>query len=90
METTVKDSQQLVQSFDVISKYVDNISDVNAIVATASEEQSAVTFDISKQLEDVNSQVKENIQVMEKIVSSSGEVKVVTEELKKEFDFFKV
>ena len=90
IDATAKDSDDLVNSFDDISKCVEHISDVNAIVATASEEQSSVTFDISKQLEDVNCQIQDNLKAMEVIAISSQDVMDISNDLQKEFDFFKV
>ncbi|MFA0630485.1 methyl-accepting chemotaxis protein, partial [Vibrio sp. 10N.222.49.A3] len=47
MRLTKSTTDELAQSFHSISEKVLSISEVNAIVATASEEQSAVTTDIS-------------------------------------------
>ncbi|MDE1312740.1 methyl-accepting chemotaxis protein, partial [Vibrio aestuarianus] len=67
-----------------------SISDVNSIVATASEEQSAVTADISNQLENMSILVHQNIEGIESTVKACESVVEVTKTLSSELSFFKV
>ncbi|MFA4730549.1 methyl-accepting chemotaxis protein, partial [Vibrio vulnificus] len=60
----VNNSQKAVEMvteyFRVISDSVNAISDVNTLVATASEEQSAVSLDISNNIDNVSQVVNQN------------------------------
>ncbi|MFA0519848.1 methyl-accepting chemotaxis protein, partial [Vibrio sp. 10N.222.55.E8] len=66
------------------------ISDVNSIVATASEEQRAVTDDISNQLENMSVLVNQNIEGIENLVKSNESVIEMTNDLNSDLRFFKV
>ncbi|MFA0001353.1 methyl-accepting chemotaxis protein [Vibrio lentus] len=90
MIATKSTTGELAQSFHVISEKVSNISEVNSIVATASEEQSAVTADISSQLENMSILVQQNIEGIESTVKACDSVVEVTKELSSELSFFKV
>ena len=80
----------MTKSFVVISEKVASISDVNAIVATASEEQSAVTMDISKQLEGMSVLVQKNLEGIYETVNSSDRVMKLAHNLKLDMDFFNI
>ena len=90
MIVTKSTTGELAQSFHAISEKVSSISEVNSIVATASEEQSAVTADISSQLENMSTLVQQNIEVIESTVKSSESVGEVTKTLSSELSFFKI
>lgn len=90
MNLTKEATNELTESFAIISEKVTGISEVNAVVATASEEQSAVTQDISKQLEDINSLVQQNIKGIEESTNSNQEVGALAEKLQSELSFFEV
>ncbi|MGF1907775.1 methyl-accepting chemotaxis protein [Aliivibrio salmonicida] len=90
MSMTRLATEELAKSFVIISEKVASISDVNAIVATASEEQSAVTKDISKQLEDMSVLVQKNLEGIEGTVSSSERVMKLASNLKLDMDFFRI
>lgn len=90
MHLTKSTSDELAQSFYAISEKVLSMSEVNAIVATASEEQSAVTVDISKQLENVNILVQQNLDGIKKSTQSNQDIIEVTQDLGSELNFFKV
>ncbi|MFA0517505.1 methyl-accepting chemotaxis protein, partial [Vibrio sp. 10N.222.55.E8] len=90
MSLTQSTTEELTQSFYAISEKVLSISEVNSIVATASEEQSAVTADISNQLENMSVLVQENIEGVENSVKANQSVIEVTKELNSELAFFKV
>ncbi|MFA0000457.1 methyl-accepting chemotaxis protein [Vibrio sp. 10N.261.46.A3] len=90
MNLTRSTSDDLAKSFHSISDKVSGISEVNAIVATASEEQSAVTNDISKQLEHMSFLVHKNLEGIEESVSSNLSSVKITQDLNSELSFFKV
>ncbi|WP_019823545.1 methyl-accepting chemotaxis protein [Vibrio splendidus] len=90
MALTQSTTEALTQSFHAISEKVASISDVNSIVATASEEQSAVTNDISTQLENMSVLVQQNLEGIESSIKSNESVVEVTKELNNELSFFKV
>ncbi|MFA0012239.1 methyl-accepting chemotaxis protein [Vibrio lentus] len=90
MIVTKSTTGELAQSFHTISEKVSSISEVNSIVATASEEQSAVTADISSQLENMSILVQQNIEGIESTVKACDSVVEVTKELSSELSFFKV
>ncbi|PMO00889.1 MULTISPECIES: methyl-accepting chemotaxis protein [Vibrio] len=90
MSLTKSTTDELVQSFFAISEKVSAISDVNSIVATASEEQSAVTADISSQLENMSVLVQESLEGVENTVKANDSVLKVTTALSSELSFFKV
>ena len=90
MNITRLATEELTKSFVVISEKVASISDVNAIVATASEEQSAVTMDISKQLEGMSILVQKNLEGIYETVNSSDRVMKLAHNLKLDMDFFNI
>lgn len=90
MIVTKSTTGELAQSFHAITKKVASISEVNSIVATASEEQSAVTADISSQLENMSILVQQNIEGIESTVKACESVVEVTKTLSSELSFFKV
>ncbi|WP_422641318.1 methyl-accepting chemotaxis protein [Vibrio splendidus] len=90
MRLTKSTTDELAQSFHSISEKVLSISEVNAIVATASEEQSAVTTDISTQLENMNVLVQQNIEGIDQSAQANQSVVEVTKELNSELSFFKL
>ena len=90
MSVTKSTTGELAESFHVISEKVSSISEVNSIVATASEEQSAVTADISSQLENMSILVQQNLEGIENTVKASESVVEVTKALSSELSFFKV
>ncbi len=90
MSVTKNATDQLAQSFEEISEKVSSISEVNSIVATASEEQSTVTTDISKQLENMNMLVQKNLEGVELTSSANDEVSQLAKQLKSELNYFEV
>lgn len=90
MSLTKSTTEELADAFYAISEKVVNISDVNCIVATASEEQSAVTSDISLQLENMSALVQQNLVGVEKSVEANQSVVELTRALNKELSFFQV
>ncbi|EOG9061917.1 methyl-accepting chemotaxis protein [Vibrio fluvialis] len=90
IDETQRATQELIEAFRNVADKVRDISEVNAIVATAAEEQNAVTRDISKQLEDVNHLVQQNLKGIENTNLSNQDISELTNLLKDELSFFKI
>ncbi|MCE0495305.1 methyl-accepting chemotaxis protein [Vibrio salinus] len=82
-------TQELSEAFGLIKEKVSALSDVNSMVATASEEQSSVTQDISQRLEEINTIVQNNLQNTEQTSTANDEISQLVETLKNELAFFK-
>ncbi|HAS6394985.1 TPA: hypothetical protein I7253_15050 [Vibrio vulnificus] len=83
-------SDELVSSFDSMSNCVDKLQDVNALVSTASEEQSSVTLDISNQMEKISEVAKTNASSFERIEMLNAYLSNLTNELEGELSQFKL
>lgn len=90
VEVTRTSNQELSRAFKVVAEKVTSISDVNAVVATASEEQSAVTQDISMQVEDINTLLKQNIEGIEESSACNKEVNELANHLTARLSYFTV
>lgn len=97
----MKDSAELVnQSQEVLSELREvftsisgdllKLSDINAMVASASEEQASVTVEISGQIEQVNEISHTNHNGSVKLVQLNKEIGDLTISLNKELSFFKL
>ncbi|EOV7449195.1 Methyl-accepting chemotaxis protein CtpH [Vibrio vulnificus] len=90
----VNNSQKAVEmvtdSFRVISDSVNAISDVNTLVATASEEQSAVSLDISNNIDNVSQVVNQNVTSIAQITVATEELAKLAEEQQQKLQLFKV
>ncbi|WP_335720489.1 methyl-accepting chemotaxis protein [Vibrio natriegens] len=90
MSLTNSSNQELSNAFKLVAEKVTDISDVNTIVATAAEEQSAVTHDTSVQIEHINSLIKQNIETMTETTIVNREVGELTKNLNAKLQYFKV
>ncbi|HAS6410519.1 TPA: methyl-accepting chemotaxis protein, partial [Vibrio vulnificus] len=90
----VNNSQKAVEMvteyFRVISDSVNAISDVNTLVATASEEQSAVSLDISNNIDNVSQVVNQNVTSIAQITVATEELAKLAEEQQQKLQLFKV
>lgn len=77
-------------SFDEISQSVQSISDINTLVATASQEQFYVTEDISKNTTRVFDLVNENVAVINQTQQAAKELSLLAEMQDKELSFFTI
>lgn len=77
-------------SFDEISQSVRSISDINTLVATASQEQFYVTEDIAKNTTRVFDLVNENVAVINQIQQAAKELSLLAEIQDKELSFFSI
>ncbi|ENV5899486.1 methyl-accepting chemotaxis protein [Vibrio parahaemolyticus] len=79
---------EVKKSFEGISTAVDTISEVNTIVATASQEQFCVTEDISKNTTLTFDLVQQNVEGVNETLQASSELARLAEKQKQELDFF--
>lgn len=77
-------------SFDEISQSVQSISDINTLVATASQEQFYVTEEISKNTTRVFDLVNENVAVINQTQQATKELSLLAEMQDKELSFFTI
>ncbi|WP_194436344.1 HAMP domain-containing methyl-accepting chemotaxis protein [Vibrio fluminensis] len=83
-------SQKLGDSFVAISESVAQISDMNTHVATASEEQSSVTQDISQNVSVTFEIVNQNVTGVQESQKASEELSSLAAEQKHLLNFFKL
>ncbi|ELV8624633.1 methyl-accepting chemotaxis protein [Vibrio cidicii] len=92
--TMVQRSQEVVSSvagsFTAINQAVVSISDVNSMVATASEEQSAVSSDISRSIEVVSNMVNQNVAGISQSATATEELARLAEEQQRKLLEFRV
>jgi methyl-accepting chemotaxis protein len=77
-------------SFEEVSSAVQSISDINMLVATASEQQYCVTEDISKNTTQTFDLVHQNVSAIEQTLQASLELSQLAESQKSELSFFRV
>jgi methyl-accepting chemotaxis protein len=77
-------------SFEDISSAVQSISDINTLVATASEQQYCVTEDISKNTTMAFDLVQQNVSAVNQTLQASSELSQLAESQKDELSFFRV
>ena len=83
-------SNSLSGSFNTIKSTVSEISDINSMVAAASEEQSIVTQNISERLEEIHLMVQNNLDNIQQTAIASDEISSLSGKLKVHFSFFKL
>ncbi len=82
-------SQELTNAFNTIFDKISSISEINSLVATASEEQSSVMQEISTQLENINHIVQSNVEGIEQTSHANEDISELTKKLTQELSFFK-
>lgn len=83
-------TQQVGEAFGCISSSVAQISELNTLVATASEEQSGVTRDISENVISTSDIVHQNVTGIAQSTQASEELSRLSEEQKSLLAYFKV
>ncbi len=90
----IEDSQaislELTEAFKSMSDMVNQISKMNLMVSSSSEEQLSITQDISKRMEEISNIVKHNLNNAHTTNEINIEISTLTDKLKKELSFFKV
>ncbi len=82
-------SKEISDAFNVVLDSIGNITEVNMLVATASEEQSSVTKDVSKQLEGINELVLENSNNTQSTAKINESISILVTKVSNELSFFK-
>jgi len=90
IEGSVELADQVKASFEDISHTINAISEINALVATASLEQTSVTEDISKNTTQANDLVQENVSAINEILQATTELTQLAQTQKDDLAFFKV
>lgn len=92
--TSIRESVELSEnvkaSFDDISHSVQAISDINTLVATASQEQYSVTEEIAKNTTRTFDLVNENVAAVNQTQQAAQELASLAEKQNKELSFFKM
>lgn len=83
-------AEQIEASFEDISTAVQCISDINTIVATASQQQHSVTEDISRNTAQAFELVHQNVSAVSQTLQASSELAQLAQTQKDELEFFKV
>ncbi|CDT09902.1 CHASE3 domain-containing protein [Vibrio coralliirubri] len=87
---SVENAEKSGQAFDVITRSINNISDMSTQSASASEEQSVTVEQINQNVVSVNRITKESVAGAEQTVESSQELVSLAEQLQKIVGQFKV
>jgi len=90
IEGSVELADKVKSSFEDISQTINAISEINALVATASLEQTSVTEDISKNTTQANDLVQENVSAINEILQATTELAQLAQTQKDDLAFFKV
>ncbi|NAW98348.1 methyl-accepting chemotaxis protein [Vibrio sp. V23_P3S9T160] len=86
----VEQAENANSSLKQICVYIENISDQNIQVATATEEQSSVVSEINRTVEDINHLTMETTTVAEELTASSEHLKKVSKQLDSLVNNFKL
>lgn len=90
IQESVELSENVKSSFDDIAQSVQAISDMNTLVATASQEQYSVTEDISKNTTRTFDLVNENVTALSQTLQATQELARLAEKQNAELSFFKI
>jgi methyl-accepting chemotaxis protein len=77
-------------SFEDVSSAVQSISDINMLVAAASEQQTCVTENISKSTTLAFELVQQNVSAVSQTLQASSELSQLAESQKSELSFFRM
>jgi len=84
--STAEDASNTIHVLDDISHTVENIFELNTSIATASEEQSAVSNNINQSIVNINEMAQETATQSNKATESSSEIKSIVLELNELID----
>lgn len=90
IQNSVALANQITESFEEISRSVESISEINALVTTSSHEQQSVTEDTSGNTTRAFALVQQNVEAVNQALMASTELAKLSEQQKKELSYFKV
>lgn len=90
IEQSVVFAEQIQSVFSNISSAVVTISEMNALVSTAAQEQQTVTEETSRNTTQAFDLVQQNVTAMDQIMQASNELAKLSVEQKDELSYFKV
>ncbi len=90
IEGSVELANQVKTSFDDVSQAINAISGINAMVASASLQQTGVTEDISKNTTQAFDLVQQNASAVNQTLQAATELARLAQAQKDEMEFFKV
>jgi len=88
--TVVDQANEANSSLEQITKHIGQISDMNIQVATATEEQSLVVNDMSKNVEEINQLTTETSEIADELTASSTNLQKLSVQLDKLVTQFKL
>jgi len=90
IEGSVVLADQVKAAFEDIAQATKAISEINAMVATASVQQTGVTEDISKNTSEAFDLVQQNVQSINQALQAANELAQLAQKQKDDIGFFKV
>ncbi|EAQ63543.1 hypothetical protein MED121_20051 [Marinomonas sp. MED121] len=90
IENSVVLADKIDSSFEDIFVSVESISEINTLVATASQQQQSVTEDVSRNTTQALDLVKDNVSAFNQSLQASNELSQLSESQKNELSYFKV
>ncbi len=89
-ELVVEYADKANESLELINGHIDQISDQNIQVATATEEQSSVVEDINRNVEEINQLTMETTDIAGQLNESSASLQRLSSQLDKLVGYFKL
>ncbi|TXR54954.1 methyl-accepting chemotaxis protein [Reinekea thalattae] len=90
IESSVELTEQVREAFEEVSLAINKISEINAMVATASVEQTGVTEEISQNTTKASDLVQQNVSAINQALQASTELAKHAQAQKDALDYFKV
>lgn len=90
IEESVVLADQIKGAFEEISYAVESISEINALVATASQQQTSVTEEISRNTTQAFDLIQQNVAAISQTLQASAELAQLSEAQKSELAYFRV
>ncbi|WP_375749843.1 methyl-accepting chemotaxis protein [Vibrio sp. HN007] len=90
IEESVHLADNIKSAFEDISVAVESISEINALVATASQQQHSVTEEISRNATEAADLVQQNVAAVNQTLLASSELSQMAETQKNELAYFRV
>ena len=89
-EKTINNAHEMATVIKGMNEEIDNISQMTELIATAVEEQSCVSSEISQNITSINDVAHENTNASEQVASASINISSIAEELNQLTQKFKV